>query len=661
MFKKPLVISLFIIFLSQLSFCQKNWNQEYSELLETILSQMNEPTGPAQKNFEENLRWLDIKGEVRNRVEASLQELNRLYIADPENEEINQWVQKYYNLIQDAELSGSHTVFNACWHFLNTEDRWSKALYWDTVLWRVKYLGRPLLTKTKENRFDTYCIYRQVRCLLNFCVGDVEDNPYGLGLYWERKRVFGEMDDEGNINIPKRDFNVTCERRGDFILTEEGEPLVRADIGLAYVDLIREECLWWEFSDQYNDATDLMNQYYEDVLCQEPPHMYEMGHKWFLDLAKEYALEKSIEYNEGFYGLVEGIVEIVDGDDRRPASGAKVTIRDWGQEWTATANEEGMYKIEGANLHADCSPFDICATHKGDRTDDTYNGYLTEPDKTARLVKDLEIERSHDSEWSGTMTVERLERFECKLGKGKERPSKSTIKSELTSTRATISIKAENIDDSPPGFNIEMGRNLTVSGFMKCELRNYEETNSQGFNPPSRAHHVETLTGEDTYSLNDDNLNLTFMANIGDLQADGSLDELAKMLETGDIDEDKLKAFGAKFEESMGTGEEGTSKITVMMELFGDCMCKAVLTQKGWGEKNGKRTTTDESATVDIAIGGGFALEFSADYIRNKDGSATITGSYSKSIPITGGVPEGCPPRTETTTCTLSLSKRRGK
>ena len=417
-----------VLLFSSQAYGQKNWDQEYNELLETILSQMNEPSGPAQKNFEENLRWLDIKGEVRNRVEASLQELNRLYLKDPENEEINQWMQKYFDLIQDAELSGSKTVDNACTHFLNTEDRWRKALYWDTVLWRLRYLGRPLLTKTKENRFNTYCIYERVRCLLNFCVGDVEDNPYGLGLYWGRKLVFGEMDEDGNINIPNRNFNVTCERRGDFILTEEGEPLVRADIGLEYVHQIRIECQWWEFTDQYNDATDLMNQYYEDVLCQEPPHMYEMGHKWFLDLAKEYALEKSIEYNEGFYGLVEGIVEIVDGDDRRPAPGAKVTIRDWGQEWTTTANDEGMYKIEGANLHADCSPFDICATYKGDRTDDTYNGFLTKPDKTARLVKDLEIERSYDWQWSGIMTASPVEwcgnaEFDHAPGAGADRGS----------------------------------------------------------------------------------------------------------------------------------------------------------------------------------------------------------------------------------------------
>ena len=64
---------------------------------------------------------------------------------------------------------------------------------------------------------------------------------------------------------------------------------------------------------------------------------------------------------------------------------------------------------------------------------------------------------------------------------------------------------------------------------------------------------------------------------------------------------------------------------------------------------------------MNMAIGGAIALEFSADYIKNEDGSATITGNYSNTTPITDGVREGCPPRTEITTCNLTLTKYREK
>jgi len=274
-------------------------------------------------------------------------------------------------------------------------------------------------------------------------------------------------------------------------------------------------------------------------------------------------------------------------------------------------------------------------------------------------LEEREIDIKCDYEWSGTMTVEKIEKFDCQLDKSTDDSWGRTKLHELSTTRATVSILAENIDDSPPGFNINMGENLTVSGFMKCEYNNTEirDGRKSGVNPSS-GHHKETLVGEDLFDLTHKNLNLLFTSNMEDLQKDGSLEELAKMLESGEMDQAKLEEFGKKFEESMGTGEAGKSKITVFLTIFGDCMCKATLSQNGWTVKNGERTTINESENFDLEIGGGVALEFTADYVRNKDGSATITGNYNKTTPIPGGQREGCPPREETITCTLNLSKR---
>ena len=149
-----------------------------------------------------------------------------------------------------------------------------------------------------------------------------------------------------------------------------------------------------------------------------------------------------------------------------------------------------------------------------------------------------------------------------------------------------------------------------------------------------------------------------FTSVMGDAQTEESLEELGKMLETGELDQAKIEAFSKKLEESMGLQESGDSKINVILTIFGDCKCKATLSQTGWGVKNGERTTINERESFDLDIGGGVALEFTADYIRKKDGSATIAGHFSKTTPITGGSRGGCPPKEETITCTLNLSKR---
>ena len=279
------------------------------------------------------------------------------------------------------------------------------------------------------------------------------------------------------------------------------------------------------------------------------------------------------------------------------------------------------------------------------------------------LIGEESIDIRCDYEWSGTMSVEKLERFDCQIDKSTDDSWGRTKLHELSTTRATVNILAENIDDSPPGFNLNMGENLIVSGFMKCEYNNTEITDGRkwGVNP-STSHHTEILVGEDLFDLTHKNLNLMFTSLMGDEQTEESLEEMAKMLESGlesgEMDEAKIEALGKSLEASMGTGESGQSKITVFLTIFGDCNCKATLSQNGWTIKNGERTTTNESVKMDLAIGGGVALDFTVDYIRKKDGSATITGNYSKTTPKTGGLREGCPPKEETITCTLNLSKR---
>jgi len=284
--------------------------------------------------------------------------------------------------------------------------------------------------------------------------------------------------------------------------------------------------------------------------------------------------------------------------------------------------------------------------------------------KTA--IKDRIIEKNIDVicdwEWSGTMTVEKLERFDCELEVSKDNFWKLENFHELSTTRATVSIQAENIDDSPPGFNINMGENLIVSGFMKCEYNNTEVSDAEKTGLSAyTSHHEESLVGEKLVNLTHENVNINIISSFKNLEEDGSLKELEKMLDSGELDMSKIEEFGKKYEESIGMDEEGESPVTIMVQVFGDCKANATLTKSSWGIKKGKKTSTNESETFELYIGGGLVLEFEGTYTKGKDGSATITGSYSKPTDNVGSSKEGCPDRTVMNTCSINLSKRPKK
>jgi hypothetical protein len=60
------ITALLVLSIGNQALCQKDWDLEYYELWRLVQIQWNEPTGPAMKIFEENLRWLDIKAGVRS-------------------------------------------------------------------------------------------------------------------------------------------------------------------------------------------------------------------------------------------------------------------------------------------------------------------------------------------------------------------------------------------------------------------------------------------------------------------------------------------------------------------------------------------------------------------------------------------------------------------
>ena len=369
-----------------------DWTALYEELEARVLPNVDEPKGyPA--DLEPYFQWMERKAIDRDAVRQARDDAFDAAHGNPE------WAAEFDALLQTAQRSGEGTAWDACWKFLrikNDDD-------WQTTLFKARTFGRKIYQKAAETGFDPVFVRDEwARCLLRYSINVVEGGEkQGLSLYSGRVKVLAEWGEDGLLRIPRRDFDVTCERSTEFVMQEKGEPLAPADMGLEWVEGIRKECDWWRLGRERADATELMNQFLKDDLCLRPQ---ERSHKWYIELAGKYeGLEEAAEYARGFYATLKGTVLIEENGERRPANGARVTVTDPkdGTQWHATTDLEGEYRIDDALLHvhegADgwprCPVFKISAEHEGDRVDDTYEGNLREPNTSAELTKDLVIHR----------------------------------------------------------------------------------------------------------------------------------------------------------------------------------------------------------------------------------------------------------------------------
>jgi hypothetical protein len=195
--------------------------------------------------------------------------------------------------------------------------------------------------------------------------------------------------------MPDMDFDITCLPRSAFHMSSAGRVCIPTDVGLSWVEQIRDVCEWFQLHEA-NEATDLMNQFYEDSMCIAPPNVPKQGHRNFYGkLAQEYKLQKSIDYNKGFYGVLYGKVEIEAKGNRVPAAKAvvTVTIPNDGETREAETDSEGNYEIKDVLLHKDCSPFKITAEHGQNKIVDSFDGPLEEPDPSYRHEKNLTIRK----------------------------------------------------------------------------------------------------------------------------------------------------------------------------------------------------------------------------------------------------------------------------
>ncbi|MCK4263543.1 MAG: hypothetical protein KAX27_01245, partial [Candidatus Aminicenantes bacterium] len=286
-----------------------DWQKEYDQLKAKIEREEGEPRA-SPKNLDEYIKWLRIKATDREKATelAGKAQLSR----NP------YWQNKFLDLKELAQESGDTTLWTGGFVFMRVEtkgaggrgDSWT-----DAVFKAGPVVGQRLFQAAVDNGFDKEIIRDRARCLMRFANGDVEEG--NTGLYRGRRSEIGHLDQDGILVPPKRDFDVTCERRDAFTTIEEGEPQAPSDTAMEWVEKIRERCLWYELNDEYDDSTDLMEQYLKErkVLCDNPP---DKGHYFFLKLAEKHDLPEAKEYIDGFYATLYGKVEIETEEGRKP-------------------------------------------------------------------------------------------------------------------------------------------------------------------------------------------------------------------------------------------------------------------------------------------------------------------------------------------------------
>ncbi len=388
----PLIFRILLLLLfagfSILTFSdEKKWDSEYQRLKVSIEKNFSQPND-SENQLEPYLRWMELKAKDRDDVKVLLDEAARLSSESPQDEMLKIWFNRFRELLQEAQNSGRNTVNGAVLKFMRISDpKYPKHSNWQEVLYRLQNYGRQILLKAEATGFVTPDIRKAAKCMLNYSIRDVEANPYGFGVYEGR---------ESEFNPPaNRDFDLDCEPRSSFSCKTKGELDKPTDIGLSWIDQIRQESRWWQMTDEENQATELMEEFYMDSMCKVPPNQCNQGHRYYQQMAKKYKLPRSLEYNNGFYATLLGKVEIVSSSGRKPASGAIVSLKAPldGETWTAKTDQEGRYEMKKVLLHKECQPLEISVRHGQDEVWDYFLGSLTKPDSSFCYEKNLELNK----------------------------------------------------------------------------------------------------------------------------------------------------------------------------------------------------------------------------------------------------------------------------
>lgn len=263
----------------------------------------------------------------------------------------------------------------------------------------------------------------------------------------------GTLDAEGIVRMPTLDADVLCLPRSAFHTDTEGFPHAEPDVGLGWVEEIRETCKLFRLHEEH-EATELMNQFLKDAYCwiidqfagaiPESPvsSLHNLRSlRWHLKLAEKYRLEEAKHYLNGLKGTVSGLVETEEGGTLRPAKGAMIEIVDHDETFSARTDAEGRYEIKGAPISSRCSPVFISASHHGEKVESRYEGTLDEPETGQRVEKNIVVPGG-EWKWSGSILLFLNEHFQRSKGEKKA----EDVTREFFERRASIIFSLKDLD-----------------------------------------------------------------------------------------------------------------------------------------------------------------------------------------------------------------------
>lgn len=610
-------------------------DERYYELWYNIKENYNKPAH--KSTLEEYLYWIREKGKDKAAVQEAYQELNALYIANPDSKIFQNWMQKYFDLTRYAEESGTMTVNGAAMvHLRHDCNGYSK-----TIIWKVREKGRPVYTAALEEGFDPYYVITRSKCLINCAIGLLESDRYGFSLYRDRKMEFGYLDDEGFLNMPDYDFVVECERRGAFVRQTEGEPAKELTYAFENAGEIMDECDWWKFEGERQDAEDLLIEYYKDALCKKPPNPEGVGHKFYRELAEQRNLKEAIDFNNGFYGVLYGKVEVEEESNKKPAPGAKVVFESIDEKWETTADENGVYRFEKVIMHKHCSPFHIWAEYEGDRVDDEFKGKLEKPDPDAIDEHNLLIKSTKEFEWHGRITYEVSSNFNCRHGTAR------VIEENMhREQNADLKLSVDKIEFGLMTLGI-LGK-TEANGTFKAVIDDNREEMGKDY------HQIKRTNGNCTQPLSAKNLLISI---VGKTEEDPKamqerMTEMAKNDPMALIKEmNKMQNMGNEEEE-----KQVEIQLTVLPELSPDITAKITIITNS----KDKQESINESIMMPLTP---MSIKFDAVLAFHKDGTAELTGGYNNIRQENSGKPSsfGCPPVFVKENVQFMLFKRKAK
>jgi hypothetical protein len=611
------------------------WDQLHYALKYKIDKNFDEPEHKAP--LEEYLRWIRLKGEDLKEVNEAYQELNLLYNADPDNEVYKKWMDKFYYLTLNAEGSGNNSVNGATMvHMRDDCNGYSPYIVGHTV----RKIGRQIYLAAIEAGFDPLYPQERSNCLINCAIGLLESDRYGFSLYRDRERVYGYFDEEGILNDDNLDFdNISCVRRGRFSVNVEGEPAKELTYAFENVGEIMDECDWWGFTGERQDAEDLLIEYYKDALCKKPPNPEGVGHRFYRELAEERNLKEAVDYNNGFYGVLYGKVEVEEEGVKKRAPGAKVVFESVDEKWETTADENGEYRFEKVIMHKHCSPFHIWAEYKGDRVDDELRGTLEEPNPNAIRLKNLLIKSAKKFEWHGRLTAEYSRRIICSYYLDNGGHGEVNDNCELN---VDMNLSIDGITFPGNGPVAKFGK-VEASGQFSARRDDNEEVFIGDNHRISRTSAAKTFTYPFHFTMI-----IQRKTNEDPKALKERLEQLAKTDPMQLIQE--MKIMGASDDEN------DFNNIEVYIEIGP----AGPLTVTAMEVNESKDGTTHSSISMDLSSEM-IAVKLTGTLRTRKDGTAEITASYDDTEYSSSGLPAdyGCPDQSLKIKCELILLKRK--